>query len=65
VHLLSWRANGDGFDVALAFNRLLAAGAEAWWLTTAEAPADPGDYLVDASPELVRAVAALGVTLSP
>jgi hypothetical protein len=65
VHLLSWRTNGDGFDVAMAVNRLLAAGAEAWWLTTAKAPAEPGDYLVDASPELIGAVTARGVTLSP
>jgi hypothetical protein len=62
VQLVSWRANGGGFDVALAVNRLLAAGAEAWWLTTAEAPAEPGDYLVDASSQAIRA---LGVAVSP
>ena len=65
MHLLSWRANNDGFDVALAVNRLLTAGAEAWWLTTPEALAAAGDYLVDAAPELVDAVAALGIAVSP
>ena len=61
MQLVSWRANNDSFDVALAVNRLLAAGAEAWWLTTPEAPAEPGDYLVDASPHALRA---LGVAAS-
>ncbi|HEX2117291.1 MAG TPA: hypothetical protein VHM01_23035 [Alphaproteobacteria bacterium] len=65
MHLLSWRANGDGFDVALAVNRLLAAGAEAWWLTAPAAPAEPGDYLFDAAPELIARLHALGVAVSP
>lgn len=64
MHLLSWRANNDGFDVALAVNRLLRAGAEAWWITTADAPAEPGDYLIDAAPALIAAVGALGVAVS-
>jgi hypothetical protein len=65
VHRLSWRTNGDGFDVALAVHRLLAAGAEVRWLATASAPAEPGDYLVDAAPEAIAAVTALGVALPP
>src|SRR5215831_12025457 len=48
VHL-GWRANGDGFDTALAVNRLRSSGARAWWLQTSHAPADAGDYLVEAS----------------
>ncbi len=44
---LGWRANGDGFDVALAVNRLLSAGARAWWLGTSRDCADAGDYLVE------------------
>lgn len=62
MQLVSWRANGDGFDVALAVNRLIAAGVEAWWLTTAAAPAEPGDYLLDAAPQAIRA---LGIAASP
>lgn len=65
MHLLSWRANGDGFDVALAVNRLLAGGAEVWWLTAAAAPAEAGDYLVDASATMLDAIRPLGLALSP
>jgi hypothetical protein len=65
VHLLSWRANGDGFDVAVTAHRLLAAGAEVRWLATAAAPAEAGDYLIDAAPEQIAAVRALGVAISP
>jgi hypothetical protein len=39
---IGWRENGDGLDVALVVNRLLARGARAWWL-------EDGDYLVDAN----------------
>ena len=49
---LSWRANGDTFDVALAVNRLLAVGARAWWLGERHDDAEAGDYLVD---DLARA----------
>jgi hypothetical protein len=64
VHL-GWRANGDGFDTALAVNRLRAAGARAWWLQTSHAPADAGDYLVDAARAQASALARLGLTISP
>ena len=30
LYHVGWRANGDSFDVALAVNRALAAGARAW-----------------------------------
>ena len=46
LHHLSWRANGDAFDVALAVNRLLGAGARAWWLGARHDDAEAGDYLV-------------------
>ena len=65
MHLLTWRANGDGFDVALAVNRLLSAGAEVWWLTTSAAPAEAGDYVVDAAPAALEAVRPLGLAMSP
>jgi hypothetical protein len=51
VFHLGWRANGDSFDVALAVNRLLRAGARAWWISSPGPHADAGDYLV----ELTRA----------
>ena len=35
LYHLGWRANGDSFDVALAVNRLLAAGSHAWRLRAA------------------------------
>jgi hypothetical protein len=64
VQLLSWRANGDRFDVALALNRLLAVGAKAWWLTAPCPPAEAGDYFVDAAPAMLDSVRSLGLTLS-
>jgi len=60
---LGWRANGDGFDVALAVNRLLATGARAWWLAARHDAADAGDYLVEVSHAQHAALARLGVTL--
>jgi len=60
VHL-GWRANGDSYDVALAVNRLLAAGARAWWLTGRRDGIEAGDYLVDVSPAQHEALVQLGV----
>ena len=62
VHL-GWRANGDGFDVALAVNRLLATGMRAWWLSSRHDGIDAGDYLVEVSHAQHAALARLGVTL--
>lgn len=60
---VGWRANGDGFDVALAVNRLLAAGARAWWLTQRHDAADAGDYLVEVLPAHREGLARVGVVL--
>jgi hypothetical protein len=60
VHL-GWRANGDGFDVALAVNRLLATGARAWWIARAHGDVEAGDYLVEVGRAQEAAVASLGV----
>jgi hypothetical protein len=60
---LGWRANGDGYDVALAVNRLLAAGGRAWWLGRRRDAAEAGDYLVEVSPEQHAALARAGVAL--
>ena len=40
---LAWRHNLDGFDVALAVNRLAAHGTPIWWLGAAGADHEPGD----------------------
>jgi|SRR5690242_15712076 len=64
VHL-GWRANGDGFDVALAVNRLLAAGARAWWIQAGRDGADPGDYLVEATRARQAALGRLGIAIAP
>ena len=60
---LGWRANGDGFDVALAANRLLAAGARAWWLDAKREALDAGDYLVEVSAGQRDALSRMGVAL--
>ncbi|HEY3460139.1 MAG TPA: hypothetical protein VGL52_04890, partial [Casimicrobiaceae bacterium] len=60
VHL-GWRANGDGFDVALAVNGLLAAGARAWWSTRQHGDVEAGDYFVETSPAQEAALARFGV----
>ena len=64
VHL-GWRANGDGFDTALAVNRLLAADARAWWLQSQHSSADGGDYVVELAPGQRSGLARLGVSVAP
>lgn len=64
VHL-GWQANGDGFDTALAVNRLLAAGARAWWLERPHGTVEAGDYLVEVAPAQGSALARLGVAIAP
>ena len=64
VHL-GWRANGDGFDTALAVNRLLAVGARSWWLQSQHDGADGGDYVVELAPGQRAGLARLGVSVVP
>src|SRR5215472_3042841 len=64
VHL-GWRANGDGFDTALAVNRLLAVGARAWWLKSRHGDADVGDYVVEFASGQASRLARLGVSVAP
>jgi hypothetical protein len=64
VHL-GWRANGDGFDTALAANRLRAAGARAWWLQRPAAGVEAGDYLVEVGRAQAEALARLGMSVAP
>lgn len=61
---LSWRANGDGLDVALAVNRVLAAGGRGW-RCRAVGNADDGDYLIEVLPAQLDAIAKLGLRCAP
>lgn len=61
---LSWRANGDSFDVGLLANRVLARGARVLWLEQSAGAAEAGDYLVDDFGGLPAAASALGVIAS-
>lgn len=60
---LTWRTNGDGFDVALVAHRLLRHGAPAWWMPNPAEGLEAGDYLVDLTPAQAAAVQAFGVAL--
>lgn len=62
---LSWRANGDNLDVALAVNRTLAAGARAWRLRTREGPFDAGDYLLELTARGQGGIGRLGLKTVP
>lgn len=64
-HHLGWRANGDSFDVALAVNRVLAAGGRAWRLGAGENQGDAGDYVVELTATQQAAVAGLGLKSAP
>jgi hypothetical protein len=61
---LSWRANGDSFDVGLLANRALARGARVLWLEQASGAAEAGDYLIDGLAGLPAAAVALGVSVA-
>jgi hypothetical protein len=62
---LGWRANGDSFDVALAVNRVLAAGGRAWRFRSGQTHADAGDYLIELIPRQRAAIAELGLRSAP
>jgi hypothetical protein len=65
VFYLGWRANGDGLDVGLAVNRLLAAGMRAWRISEPRPPADAGDYLVELKPQHQDALSRASVATAP
>jgi hypothetical protein len=64
-HHLSWRANGDSLDVALAVNRVLAAGGRAWRVCAAAGEMDAGDYLLNLDASQRAALAGLGLKVAP
>ena len=57
LYHLGWRANGDSFDVALAVNRVLAAGGHAWRLRATSNQLDAGDYLIELTASQLAAIA--------
>jgi len=61
LYHLGWRANGDSFDVALAVNRVLAAGGRAWRSRAASSQLDAGDYLIELTASQCAAIAGLGL----
>jgi hypothetical protein len=63
LYHLSWRANGDNLDVALAVNRALAVGARAWRLRAREVPFDAGDYLLELTERAQAAIRGLGLKI--
>ncbi len=58
---LAWRRNLDGFDLALAANRVAARGAPFWWLGAAGPAHEPGDYLCDVDDGTAARIAAFGI----
>jgi len=65
LYHLGWRANGDSFDVALAANRVLAAGGRAWRARDVSNSLDAGDYLIELTASQRAAIADLGLKTTP
>jgi len=61
---LAWRRNLDGFDLALAANRIAARGNPLWWLGTAGPANEPGDYLCDVDEATAERIARFGIVAS-
>lgn len=58
---LAWRRNLDGFDLALAVNRLASRGAPLWWLGASGPEHEPGDYLCDVNVRYAERLAEFGI----
>jgi hypothetical protein len=58
---LAWRRNRDGFDLALAANRLASRGVALWWLGASGPEHEPGDYLCDVTTGYAARLAEFGV----
>ena len=65
LHRLSWFQNGDRLDVAVAANRLAAAGAEVWRCRSTRDGAEASDYLVRISSDRAKALRAAGIAAEP
>ena len=62
LHLLSWNQNGDRLDVAVATNRLVAAGFQVHRLCEPAGHAEAGDYLLDAPATVLDGLRKQGVS---
>lgn len=62
---LAWRRNLDGFDLALAANRLAARGVPLWWLGGSGPHHEPGDYLCDLTLDLTERLVGFGIVVEP
>lgn len=58
---LAWRRNLDGYDLAVAANRLASRGVPLWWLGASGPRHEPGDYLCDVSPSYADRLAGFGI----
>jgi hypothetical protein len=58
---LAWRRNLDGFDLALAANRVAARGAALWWLGAAGPTHEAGDYLCEVDDATAERIARFGI----
>lgn len=58
---LAWRRNLDGFDLAVAANRLASRGAHLWWLGASGPRHEPGDYLCELDAESAERLAGFGI----
>jgi hypothetical protein len=61
---LAWRRNLDGFDLALAANRVAARGAPMWWLGVSGPAHEPGDYLCEVDEATADRIARFGIVTS-
>ena len=62
---LAWRRNLDGFDLAVAANRLASRGAPLWWLGASGPLHEPGDYLCEVDAVSAERLAGFGVVAAP
>ena len=58
---LAWRRNLDGFDLAVAANRLGSRGAKLWWLGASGPAHEPGDYLCEIDATSAERLAGFGI----
>ncbi len=65
MHHLSWRANRDRFDVALAANRLATRGVPIWRCTLGREGVEAGDYLADLPPAVESACREIPLEVAP
>jgi len=62
---LAWRRNLDGFDLAVAANRLASRGAHLWWLGASGPLHEPGDYLCEVDASYADRLAGFGIVAAP